>query len=184
MSNPSGIPRFAHLTRANFNSLATKDPSTFYVVVEISGIKKLYLGDKLLTDAGYELIKDRAATTNLTSITNNSYATLTSNIAVGDTLMVEINSAASYSYNPKIITFTVGSTSTSTSEYNSVTWMTWTGSEQKTYSTFPYFNASYPARLYFSNNRAITGAYTGNNIIYTTATAQTFYVGRIWRVKR
>lgn len=55
MSNPSGIPRFAHFTRANFNSLVTKDPSTFYVVVEISGIKKLYLGGKLLTENYLEL---------------------------------------------------------------------------------------------------------------------------------
>ena len=55
MAIPSGKPNFAYYTRSKFDALSAKDISTFYVVVEISGIKKLYLGGKLLTENYLEL---------------------------------------------------------------------------------------------------------------------------------
>lgn len=138
-------------------------------------------------DLKLELLRDREHSTSLTSVSSGTTAgsvTLTKSIDVGDTLMIEVNKYSNGSYNPKIVTVTVGTSSsiasTTDSDYLN-SWSSFNGTNLEVY-TFACWRGG-ATTLSFGAKRYSRAALSGTTISWTTGT-YTLYVGRVWRLNR
>lgn len=132
----------------------------------------------LRADPGLLLVRERVANQLSTA---SGAITLDIDVPVGATLLIEVATTGSISYNPKLITVTVGkSTTSSTTNANFIaSWQTWNGSNLRT-NSFVVSRSGYK-QLYFTDCKYIEGTFSGSNISWVTGT-QTLYVGRIWRL--
>lgn len=139
--------------------------------------------------AGLELVRDRGHGANLDSVgagTTSGYVVLDKLISPGDTLMIEVSKYSGGTYNPKIVTVTVGTSSsiasTTDADYLN-SWSYFNGTNMGIYTFTCWAGGSSSSSLYFGAKRYIQGSFSGTSINWTTST-YTLYVGRVWRVNR
>lgn len=138
--------------------------------------------------ATWELIRSRAATTNLTQTANGTVGSsvTVSALSAGDTIAIEVNDSATYTESPKILIVNIYSDTTPLNNAQATGWITADSSFRiKNYSfkvsasgTTVYFDDAYFGSADDLNSPA--NYLCMSNII--TESTFVLYVGKIWRI--
>ena len=129
------------------------------------------------SSGGPELVRSRTGTDPLTSAVNPIPL---SGIAIGDTLMLEVNKYPGAAYNPKVVTITLGKAHSNTTTDADIicSWSTWNGTTERINS----FAVGYVGgNLYFTDFKYVDRSVSGSTMTYRSGT-YTLYVGRIWKL--
>lgn len=132
-----------------------------------------------LSSQNLELLRSRSGTNALTIHSNTAITGLGLQLSQGDTIMFEVLHASGVSTStPKVITATVGSSANSTSHERSITYTTWSGSEQRVYSMSVALISN---QLIFGNANYMRMYKSGSDMIISNS-SWTPYIGKVWKV--
>ncbi|MCK9470299.1 MAG: hypothetical protein M0Q88_00910 [Bacilli bacterium] len=138
----------------------------------------------LLSAGRLNLIRTRAATTSLTTVSSGDTigsVPLLSSVTRGDTLLIELNMGSSYTYSHKYIMVTLGTDSTSPNDTNNYRNFSFSTFNRTDFNIYSFTVSASGSTLYFGSKKYLKGVFSGTTIAWTTAN-YTLYVGKVWKV--